>query len=106
MRKVFLQFGSYTTKEYVLPDEYTEICLVDKDAIGNAVSFDNDLVANSVAGAVMKDVFLFGGNRVKNTLHADNIALEESVECYPITDGILKLRLESKGREGVEIKNG
>ncbi|MBI2045392.1 hypothetical protein HYT23_05010 [Candidatus Pacearchaeota archaeon] len=84
------------TKNYALPDGYSEVCFTDVNDVDAANVIDNWIIQRSVVRKSLKNVFLLGDNK-KTSFYIQglNVASFPHYSCARVEDGKVQIQLNS-----------
>lgn len=92
-----LDYGSVKVKEFIVPDDITEVCLVNSFPEFPILSNTGyPILEDSVNSNIGKNVFLIGKN-VEESFDAGKISMEEDLLCILTPTSRIKLKMEGKG---------
>jgi len=89
------EYGSTLSKDYLIPQEYAEICFTDSEASSFLVEKQNPLVEDSVRDGTDLNIYLVGKEMYTFTI--EGIRLNKQIKCIKSDNGKVKLTLTGLG---------
>ena len=96
----YLDKGSIGTEEFILPSGVKEVCFIDNGFSDNT-KFEG---AYMISLKEFSNVFVFPKEDFKeNRFNAAHFIVEDNPQCFSASGGRLRIKLENKGKAGVQI---
>lgn len=85
-----------------LPTKYDEICIVDLNEKGQVLNNipeinSRPLIRDSIEDGVKSNVFILQDGSLRGSFYTGRATTPNLFDCYPVFDGVIRLRFEALG---------